>query len=59
MMLALAFIPIAKVQECFEMLRNELPHAIYEIFEYLQITYITGKPRRKRKREVLPELLHG
>ena len=52
MMLAVAFVPTAEVQEHFEILKYELPHTRHEISEYFWITYITGQPRRGRKRAV-------
>ena len=52
MMLALALLLITKVQEYLEIIKNKLPHALHEVSEYFQITYIRGQPKRGRKRTV-------
>lgn len=54
MVLALAFVPEDDVAETFDLLAAQAPEEVEPILDYFQNTYVTGRPRRGRRRAVPP-----
>jgi hypothetical protein len=53
-LLALPFVPLDVVVDVFEQLKDDIHDIVDELATYIEVTYISGKPARGRRRAVAP-----
>lgn len=54
MIIALAFVPVESVEQCFLQIQNEIPADLLPVSQYFDETYVRGIPARGRRRRLPP-----
>lgn len=54
MLFALPFLPLEDLEETFDLLYNDIPDSVISLWEYIEATYVRGRPARGRRRAISP-----